>query len=85
MNVQVLFFASLKEQLGSDGTVVDVPFVPATVAGLRQYLCQNYPGFEKAWVEVGCLRAAVNKEMAQDETPVSDSAEVAFFPPVTGG
>jgi molybdopterin converting factor small subunit len=32
------------------------------------------------------VRAAVNHEMARDDaTPIGDGAEVAFFPPVTGG
>lgn len=85
MNVKVRFFASLKEQFGRDSVVVNAPFAPATVAGLRQHLCEQHPGFAKAIAEVGRLRAAVNLDMADDDTPVDEQAEVAFFPPVTGG
>lgn len=85
MKVKVRFFASLKEQLGQDSLEVNAAFSPATVAGLRAHLCAEYPGFAKAIAEVGRLRAAVDQDMADDETPVAEQAEVAFFPPVTGG
>jgi sulfur-carrier protein len=85
MKVKVRFFASLKEQFGRDSLEVNTPFVPATVAGLRAHLCAQYPEFAQAVAEVGRLRAAVNQDMADDETPVPELAEVAFFPPVTGG
>lgn len=85
MTVKVRFFASLKEQLGQDSLEVNAAFSPATVAGLRAHLCAEYPGFAKAIAEVGRLRAAVDQDMADDETPVGEQAEVAFFPPVTGG
>ncbi len=55
------------------------------MGGLRTHLCAQYPDFAKAVSEVGRLRAAVNQDMADDETPVGEQAEVAFFPPVTGG
>ena len=35
--------------------------------------------------QAGRLRAAVNQDMADDSTLVPERAEVAFFPPVTGG
>jgi sulfur-carrier protein len=85
MKVKVRFFASLKEQFGRDSLEVNSAFTPPTVAGLRAYLCVQYPEFAKAVSEVGRLRAAVNQDMADDDTPVTELAEVAFFPPVTGG
>lgn len=85
MKVNVRFFASLKELSGLDGVEVQADIAPPTVAGLRAHLCQEYPQFAKAMTEVGRLRAAVNHDMAEDDTPVSDRSEVAFFPPVTGG
>lgn len=85
MRVKVRFFASLKELFGRDSLEVNVAFQPANVAGLRAHLCAQYPDFAKAVAEVGRLRAAVNQDMADDETPVGEHAEVAFFPPVTGG
>ena len=85
MKVKVRFFASLKEQFGQDSLEVNSAFSPATVGGLRTHLCAQYPDFAKAVSEVGRLRAAVNQDMADDETPVGEQAAVAFFPPVIGG
>jgi molybdopterin synthase sulfur carrier subunit len=85
MKVKVRFFASLKEYVGRDGLEINAIFSPATVAGLRAYLCAEYPDFARAISEVGRVRAAVNQDMADDQTPVAEHAEVAFFPPVTGG
>jgi len=31
------------------------------------------------------VRAALNHQMVEDDTALVDGAEVAFFPPVTGG
>lgn len=85
MKLQVRFFASLKEQMGQDLVMVDAEFTPATVAGLKKHLCAQNPQFSKALGEVGRVRAAVNHDLAEDDTPLADQAEVAFFPPVTGG
>lgn len=84
MKVKVRFFASLKEQLGQDSMDVEADFSPATVAGLRAHLCSD-PAIAAVFEQAGRLRAAVNQDMADDSTLVPERAEVAFFPPVTGG
>ncbi len=85
MKLNVRFFASLKEWMACDSIVVEGELAPATVAGLKQHLSEQNPTFAKAIAEVGRLRAAVNQEMANDQSPLADNDEVAFFPPVTGG
>ena len=78
MKVKVRFFASLKEQFGQDSLEVNSAFSPATVAGLRTHLCAQYPDFAKAVSELGRLRAAVNQDMADDETPVASRLRLPF-------
>ena len=39
----------------------------------------------EAFSERKAVRAAVNREFAEPDTPVAPGDEVAFFPPVTGG
>jgi sulfur-carrier protein len=85
MKLNVRFFASLKESMACDCLAVESELAPPTVAGLKQHLIENNPSFAKALAEVGRLRAAVNQEMADDQSPLSENDEVAFFPPVTGG
>jgi molybdopterin synthase sulfur carrier subunit len=39
----------------------------------------------QAFVEMPRIRIAVDQAMARADTPLREGAEVAFFPPVTGG
>jgi len=80
--IKVLFFARLREQLGTEA--IDIPWQPeSTVGTLLQQILADHP----AWSEFLSkpLMKAVNQEMSQDEQALSDGDEVAFFPPVTGG
>lgn len=83
MRVRVRYFASLREALGA-GEVVDVP--PGCNAGsLRELLAARGEAHAQALGRGRAVRAAVDQAMADDAAPLHDGAEVAFFPPVTGG
>jgi len=84
MKIKVLYFAGLREQLGSPGEDLDVAPV-ATVASLRTVLMGRGGVWQTALAQGRALRVAVNQEMAQPTTPIKPGDEVAFFPPVTGG
>lgn len=82
--VKVLFFAGLREAVGTSAEELALPAGVATVAGLRDHLA----GRGEPWAALARmrnLRAAVNQAMAGPEAAVADGDEVAFFPPVTGG
>ena len=83
MTIKVLYFAGLREQLGTPGEDLDAS--PTTVAGLRTLLVARGGAWQSALAQGRALRVAVNQEMAQATTPVKPGDEVAFFPPVTGG
>jgi molybdopterin synthase sulfur carrier subunit len=83
MKVKVLYFAGLREQLGTAGEDLDVS--PTTVAGLRAQLMSRGGAWQSALAQGKALRVAVNQEMAQPTTQVKPGDEIAFFPPVTGG
>lgn len=85
MNVKILFFASLREQLGSSNMQLELPPGVATVAALRAHLMIRGDVWQRALGERRALRVAVNQDMAQPMTPLKAGDEVAFFPPVTGG
>jgi molybdopterin synthase sulfur carrier subunit len=85
MKLTVRFFASLKEQLGKDSEVIDLPAGVATVAALRGHLVKRGGDWQAALAEKKLVRAAVNQEMAAPGAPLKAGDEVAFFPPVTGG
>jgi molybdopterin synthase sulfur carrier subunit len=81
--IKVLYFAGLREQLGTAGEDLDAS--PTTVAGLRAQLMSRGGAWQSALAQGKALRVAVNQEMAQPSTPVKPGDEIAFFPPVTGG
>ena len=77
MTVAVKFFASLREQIGCDGATVEIGEV-ATAADI--------------WLQATGGKSlppnvlvAINMEYSDQNHPVRDGDEVAFFPPVTGG
>jgi molybdopterin synthase sulfur carrier subunit len=82
--IQVRFFASLREALGTDAEAL-----PASAAGpvakVRAQLCRRGGVWAEALGEQRRVLAAVNQQMAKPDTPVADGDELAFFPPVTGG
>lgn len=84
MKVKVLFFARLREQLGSAGEEVELASGVTTVAQLRAQLASRNAVWREA-LENRNLRIAVNQDMAQADTMLKAGDEVAFFPPVTGG
>jgi sulfur-carrier protein len=85
MRIKVLFFAGLREQLGSAGEEIELPAGVSTVAGLRSHLKARGGSYEKAFTEKNLVRMAVNQDMVPPTAPLKAGDEVAFFPPVTGG
>ena len=81
--VTVRYFASLREALGPQ----EVMSLDAgtTLAQLRDALIQRGGRHAEALARGRALRCAINQVMADEATPVPSGAEVAFFPPVTGG
>ena len=81
MKVQVQYFARYRELLGLDNESVEGEF--ATLDALRQTLLQR----GEAWQVLAeqNLMCARNQELCKPSEPLSVGAEVAFFPPVTGG
>jgi molybdopterin synthase sulfur carrier subunit len=81
--VSVLFFGRLKEELQCGHLQVQVAD-PVTVAELKQQLVAEQPAWQDMLLDDQVL-VAVDQVMATPATQVSSNAEVAFFPPVTGG
>lgn len=85
MRVKVLFFANLRERLGTGAEVVEIPDSAGTVAGLRLHLMQRGGAWRDVLGDMKGVRVALNQDMAAASAPLSPGDEVAFFPPVTGG
>jgi molybdopterin synthase sulfur carrier subunit len=85
VKIKVLYFAGLREQVGSRSEDLDLPSEVTTVAGIRAMLLARGGVWQSALAQGKAVRVAVNQEMAAATTPVRQGDEVAFFPPVTGG
>ena len=85
MKLTILYFASLREALGLDREVLELPATVMTVADLRSWLHARGGVWETALAPRSAVRASVMQKMAHPDTPLTEGAEVAFFPPVTGG
>jgi molybdopterin synthase sulfur carrier subunit len=85
MKISIRFFASLKETLKTDRLEEDVPGTVKTIGDLRDYLSLKDPQWGEAFAPHKNIRAAQDLVMVSLQTPIQEGAEIAFFPPVTGG
>jgi molybdopterin synthase sulfur carrier subunit len=85
VKVKVLFFAALREQLGTSAEEIQLPAAVSTVAGLRSHLMARGGAWESAFADKKLVRVAVNQDMVSPTARIKAGDEVAFFPPVTGG
>lgn len=83
ITVTVRYFASLRERLGASESVAVA--AGTTLGQLRDALIARGGAHADALARGRALRCALNQVMADEATPVPAGAEVAFFPPVTGG
>lgn len=85
MKLELRFFASLREGLGLAGESISTPPEVKTIADLRSCLIQRGDPWAEVFASGKVIRCALNHQMVNDSTRLEDGAEVAFFPPVTGG
>jgi molybdopterin converting factor subunit 1 len=79
--IKVLFFANLRDRAGTRSAELEVP-PNMTVQGLKNLIVDEYPGLKET---MGTVVISVNREFAFDDSTVPENAEVAMFPPVSGG
>jgi molybdopterin converting factor subunit 1 len=79
--VKILFFATLRDLAGAKSFELDVP-ADMTVQGLKDKLAREHP---KLTVAMETVLVAINREYASDDAILPASAEIAMFPPVSGG
>jgi molybdopterin synthase sulfur carrier subunit len=83
--MKILYFAWLRERLGRDSDEVTPPDSVATISDLIDWLGDRDEGFALATANRKLIRAAINDELVDHETPLRDARTVALFPPMTGG
>lgn len=83
MKIHVKYFASIRELLGKGSEAVDT--TATTVAALRDELIAQGGVYADALARGKAVRVALNQTLSDETTLLTEGAEVAFFPPVTGG
>lgn len=83
MKVQLRYFASVREAIGRGTEQRDTR--ATTLSQLRDELTAEGEPYAQALAPGRAVRMALDQVMVQDDAPLRDGCEVAFFPPVTGG
>ena len=85
MSLELLYFAWVREAIGSGGEQVEPPGTVATIADLIDWLAARGGGYAEAFADRTRLRAALDQRFVPLDAPLGDARELALFPPVTGG
>ena len=80
-HIKVLFFATLRDRAGTRSLELDLE-EHTTALQLKGLLGTRFPAAAEA---LGHCLTAINHEYSDDQTEIPPDAEVAFFPPVSGG
>lgn len=83
MKVTVKYFASIREAIGAGSEQLDT--TATTLAALRDELLAKGAGYAESLARDKSVRLALNQTMSDESATLTEGAEVAFFPPVTGG
>jgi len=83
MKVHIKYFASIRELLGTGSETLDTG--ATTVAALRDALIARGGAYAESLARGKAVRVALNQTLSDESTLLAEGAEVAFFPPVTGG
>ncbi len=83
MRVSIKYFASIREAIGVPSETFETQ--AATLASLRDELIARGDAYAQSLARGRAVRIAQNQVMSEETAALVDGAEVAFFPPVTGG
>ena len=83
--MKILYFSWLRQKLGRSEEEFTLTPDVLTVADLVAVLRRRGGAYADVFDDSARLRAAVNQEHVRPDAKLENAAEVAFFPPVTGG
>lgn len=79
--IKLLFFATIRDKAGMKSMEFEIP-ADMTISQLKEKLGADLPNLKDSMKSV---LVTVNREYAFDEAVVPLNAEIALFPPVSGG
>jgi molybdopterin converting factor subunit 1 len=80
-HIKLLFFANIRDRMGVRSLEMDIP-LNMTVLKLKEMLSKEHPNL------AGSLKSvliSINQEYSFDDAVIPANAEIALFPPVSGG
>lgn len=83
MHITIKYFASIRESMGTASEAITTH--ATTLAALRDELVARGGPAAEVLSRERPVRVALNQTMAEESAALVEDAEVAFFPPVTGG
>jgi molybdopterin synthase sulfur carrier subunit len=85
MTIKLRYFAWVSERFGKPEEEVEVPAGVATVGELMEWLSGRGEEYAYAFENRRVIRAAIDRAHVRPDAPIAAAAEIAFFPPMTGG
>lgn len=79
--VKLLFFATLRDRAGTRSMELDLPS-DLTIQGLKEKISAEHPNLKQS---MSSVLITINREYAFDDAVIPENAELAMFPPVSGG
>ncbi len=79
--IKILFFATIRDKAGTKSLALDIPN-EMTVQGLKEKLANEYPNLKDS---LKSILVSINQEYSFDDAVIPSNAEIALFPPVSGG
>lgn len=85
MSIKLRYFAWVRERVGKPEEEIEVPPGVATVGQLMEWLSGRGEEYAHAFENRRVIRAAIDRTHVRPDAPIGAAAEIAFFPPMTGG
>ena len=85
MRVKLLYFAKVKELVGLDNEIIDLPSSVINYDELKHYLISRGGPWSEIFLPQNATRCALNQNLMHSNFIIEAGSEIAFFPPLTGG
>ena len=83
--MKLVYFAWVRERVGKTEEQIDPPAGVATVGELMAWLARRGEEYAHAFDNPKVIRAAIDRSHVRADAKIEGAAEIAFFPPMTGG
>lgn len=83
--MKLRYFAWVRERVGKPEEDIEVPPGVSTVGELMTWLSARGEEYAHAFANPKVIRAAIDRTHVKPQTSIKGAAEIAFFPPMTGG